>query len=55
MREWRGKTYEVYVAEDGIFLVGERFESLSAVALAITGAKWNGPRFFGLRSPKTDQ
>ncbi|MEM6537553.1 MAG: DUF2924 domain-containing protein [Pseudomonadota bacterium] len=54
VREWRGKTYEVYVAEDGVFLDGERFQSLSAVAFAITGAKWNGPRFFGLRSAKAE-
>lgn len=52
VREWRGKTYEVYVADDGIFMEGKRYTSLSAVAQAITGGKWNGPRFFGLRSPQ---
>ena len=54
LREWRGKTYEVYVAEDGVFMDGKRCGSLSAAAYAITGAKWNGPRFFGLRSPRTE-
>ncbi len=54
IREWHGKTYEVYVAEDGVFMDGKRYGSLSAVAYAITGAKWNGPRFFGLRSPRTE-
>jgi len=52
VREWRGKTYEVYVTDNGVFMEGKRYSSLSAVAQAITGAKWNGPRFFGLRSPQ---
>lgn len=54
LREWHGNTYEVYVADDGVFMDGKRYKSLSAVAYAITGAKWNGPRFFGLRSPRTE-
>ncbi|MEM6414324.1 MAG: DUF2924 domain-containing protein [Pseudomonadota bacterium] len=54
IREWRGRTYEVYVADDGVFMDGKQFGSLSAVAFDITGAKWNGPRFFGLRSPHTE-
>ncbi|MGE0410019.1 MAG: DUF2924 domain-containing protein [Amphiplicatus sp.] len=52
VREWRGRTYEIYVADDGCYLDGARYPSLSAAAEAITGAKWNGPRFFGLRSPR---
>jgi hypothetical protein len=52
VREWRGKTYEVYVAEDGCYLDGKRHASLSAVAFAITGVKRNGPAFFGLRSSR---
>ncbi len=52
LREWRGRSYEVYVADDGCYLDGERFTSLSAVAFAITGVKRNGPAFFGLRSPR---
>jgi len=54
VREWRGKTYEVYVAEDGCYLHGKRYKSLSSAAFAITGAKWNGPAFFGLRTKRTD-
>ena len=54
IREWRGRTYEVYDADDGVFMDGKRYGSLSAVAFDITGAKWNGPRFFGLRSPRTE-
>lgn len=54
VREWRGRQYEVYVADDGCYLDGKRFGSLSAAALAITGVKRNGPAFFGLRSPRSD-
>ena len=53
VREWHGKTYEVYVADNGFFMDGKRYKSLSSVARTITGAQWNGPRFFGLRSPRT--
>ncbi|MEX6631949.1 DUF2924 domain-containing protein [Hyphococcus lacteus] len=52
VREWRGKQYEVYVADDGCYLGGKRFRSLSAAAEAITGVKRNGPAFFGLRSTR---
>lgn len=52
VREWRDKTYEVYVADDGCYLEGKRYSSLSAVAFAITGVKRNGPAFFGLRSSR---
>lgn len=52
VREWRGKQYEVYVADDGCYLGGKRFRSLSAVAEAVTGVKRNGPAFFGLRSTR---
>ncbi len=50
VREWQGRTHEVVVMSDGGFLYrGDRFGSLSEVARAITGVRWNGPRFFGLR------
>ena len=49
-REWQGDEVVVTVTEQG-FTWGERtFRSLSAAASAIAGSKWNGPRFFGLRS-----
>jgi hypothetical protein len=48
-REWQGRRYEVEVENDGVLFQGERYESLSSVARAITGVRWNGPRFFGLR------
>ncbi len=51
LRTWQGRTYEVSVAEDGFVLDGERYRSLSAVARAITGTRWNGWTFFGIKQP----
>jgi hypothetical protein len=48
-REWRGVRYEVETVERGVAYAGERYASLSEVARLITGSRWNGPRFFGLR------
>lgn len=48
-REWRGREERVDVLEDGFRWRGETYKSLSKVASAMTGTKWNGPRFFGLR------
>lgn len=48
-RQWQGKTHEVVVEVDGFRWQGQHYRSLSAVASAIAGTKWNGPRFFGLR------
>ena len=48
IREWNGETYEVEVLETGFALRGNTYRSLSAVAEAITGVRWSGPRFFGL-------
>ncbi len=50
LREWRGTTHEVLVTDQGFVWEGATYRSLSAIAVAITGAKWNGPRFFGLTS-----
>lgn len=51
VREWQGVRHEVLVTNDGAFLYqGQRYASLSKVARRITGVRWNGPRFFGLRS-----
>jgi len=49
VREWRGKTHDVLVLEDGFEWNGERRSSLSAIAREITGVRWSGPRFFGLQ------
>jgi len=48
IREWNGRMYRVDIVSDQYVLDGKSFKSLSAVALHITGAKWSGPRFFGL-------
>ena len=50
VRTWKGKSYRVMVMTDGFSYDGKRFASLSEIATEITGTKWNGPRFFGLRS-----
>jgi len=48
-REWQGRVHEVEVADGGFLYAGKKHRSLSSVARTITGARWNGPRFFGLR------
>jgi len=50
VREWHGKTHVVEVSEKGFVWQGRRLNSLSAIARAITGTRWSGPRFFGLTS-----
>ena len=49
IREWKGRRQEVVVMENGFDYGGQWFRSLSAIAAYITGTKWNGPAFFGLR------
>ena len=49
VREWERKSQRVMVMADGFAWNGQNYDSLSQVAFAITGTKWNGPRFFGLR------
>ena len=50
VRTWNRRTYRVKVMADGFAYDGKTFASLSEIATAITGTRWNGPRFFGLRS-----
>lgn len=54
-REWKGERFEVEVTGDDFLHRGKRYASLSEVARAITGVRWNGPRFFGLRAAETDR
>jgi hypothetical protein len=49
VREWDRQSQRVMVLADGFAWNGQTYDSLSKVAFAITGTKWNGPRFFGLR------
>jgi Protein of unknown function (DUF2924) len=51
IREWHGVSHRVTVLGDGVLLRGARYRSLSEVARKITGSRWSGPRFFGLRAP----
>ena len=48
VREWHGKTYSVTALDNGFEFNGSRYPSLSRIAREITGARWSGPRFFGL-------
>ena len=54
VREWQGGTHHVRVTEKGFEYAGDNYRSLSEVARTITGARWSGPRFFGL-SKKADR
>src|SRR5438034_3393024 len=49
VREWDRRSQRVMVMPDGFAWNGQTYDSLSKAAFAITGTKWNGPRFFGLR------
>lgn len=52
-REWKGRIVEVEVEEKGFRWNDKLYPSLSSAATAIAGTRWNGPRFFGLREPKS--
>jgi Protein of unknown function (DUF2924) len=54
VREWNGRSYRVMVQADGFAYDGKTFGNLSEIAGLITGVRWNGPRFFGLRSKAPD-
>jgi Protein of unknown function (DUF2924) len=49
VRDWHGSAHEVKVLDQGVLYKRKRYRSLTEVAKLITGAHWNGPRFFGLR------
>jgi hypothetical protein len=50
LRDWRGTQHQVIVREHGVEFQGKRYKSLSQVAHRITGSKWSGPLFFGLKA-----
>ena len=52
IREWKGERHQVTVLEDGFAYQGKPYESLSHIARLITGSRWNGPKFFGLRADR---
>lgn len=48
-REWQGKRYEVMILDTGFAFEGKTYDSLSKIASDITGTRWSGPLFFGLK------
>jgi hypothetical protein len=54
IREWQGNAHRVTMLDDGVSFNGKHYRSLSEVAREITGSRWSGPRFFGLRAPMTE-
>lgn len=52
VREWHGTVHQVQVLDKGFVWNDKVWHSLSAIAREITGARWNGPAFFGLRSKR---
>ena len=50
IREWSGTKHQVIVLESGVSFRGKRYRSLSEVARLITGSRWSGPLFFGLKA-----
>ena len=55
VREHNGKLHEVTVLDDGFEYEGENYRSLTEIAKTITGTKWSGPAFFGLKRKKLAQ
>ena len=53
VREYRNKRHTVTIIDGGFQWEGARYTNLTAIARAITGTNWNGPRFFGLRDSKS--
>lgn len=52
-REWNEMIHRVEVLADGFVWNGKTYPSLSQIAFAVTGTRWNGPRFFGLRDKRS--
>src|SRR6201988_3542232 len=55
VREWRGISHQVSVLEKGFCFRGKRYRSLSGVAREITGTRWSGPLFFGLKRSQEER
>jgi hypothetical protein len=53
-RQWRGHTHEVFVTESGYEYHRVSYRSLSEIARKITGTRWSGPAFFGLKRAGSD-
>jgi hypothetical protein len=55
LREWHGTQHQVIVRANGIVFNCKQYKSLSEVAYRITGTKWSGPLFFGLKANRLEQ
>jgi len=55
VREWQGERHEVTVLEKHFAYRGRQFDSLSEIARVITGTRWSGPVFFGLKKVSRSQ
>jgi hypothetical protein len=54
VRQWQGKLCEVVALESGFMYDGQKYRSLSEIARVITGTRWSGPAFFGLKKRKSE-
>lgn len=54
VREWNGRTINVLITDDGYLFEDRCYRSLSQIARHVTGARWSGPRFFGLVGRRTE-
>ncbi len=54
VRDWNGKSHRVTVLDQGFEYDTQRYDNLSQIARIITGTRWNGPRFFGLRNERKE-
>ncbi len=55
IREWHGTKHQVTALKDGFMFRGKRFQSLSRIASEITGTRWSGPLFFGLKASRQER
>lgn len=53
IRQWDGETHQVTVCDQGFEYKGGRYKSLSEIARLITGTRWSGPLFFGLKQGRS--
>jgi hypothetical protein len=55
VRDWKGKSHRVMITQDGFYYDDRAYSNLSEIARLITGTRWNGPRFFGLRRQRREE
>ena len=55
LKSWKGGYHQVTVLESGFEYREKRYDSLSAIARTITGTRWSGPAFFGLKKPQPQE